>query len=167
MDDQVAVRRGEQGETRAWIDQHVGDHPYGVDVVMPVKSVDREQGLSDTKSLGADLRSYISDAHWDYVHKILADHGVTDEPEEENDGSPLAQGVLGWTEATGAPQVGQKVPDFTLADTNGNKVSLGQLLGKGDSPASPSNVTGQASPVGTSTGTPPKAVLLVFYRGYW
>src|SRR3954468_7146377 len=32
--------------------------------------------------------------------------------------------------ATNAPQVGQKVPDFTLADTNGNKVSLGQLLGK-------------------------------------
>src|SRR5436305_10818039 len=25
--------------------------------------------------------------------------------------------------AAGAPQVGQKVPDFTLADTNGNKVS--------------------------------------------
>ena len=52
--------------------------------------------------------------------------------------------------ATNAPQVGQKVPDFTLADTNGNKVSLGQLLGKADGSA-----------------TPTKAVLLVFYRGYW
>ena len=31
-----------------------------------------------------------------------------------------------------APQVGQKVPDFTLADTNGNKISLGQLLGKAE-----------------------------------
>src|ERR1700759_2493272 len=28
-----------------------------------------------------------------------------------------------------APQVGQKVPDFTLSDTNGSKVSLSQLLG--------------------------------------
>jgi hypothetical protein len=79
--------------------------------------------------------------------------------------------------ANGAPQVGQKVPDFTLADTSGNKVSLGQLLGKADSPvsASASNTAGQATPVGLSTATPtgmsaatpPKAVLLVFYRGYW
>jgi hypothetical protein len=71
--------------------------------------------------------------------------------------------------ATGAPQVGQKVPDFTLADTNGNKVSLGQLLGKADSSvsASANNTADQAAPVGISAATPPKAVLLVFYRGYW
>ncbi len=72
-------------------------------------------------------------------------------------------------EATAAPQVGQKAPDFTLADTNGNKVSLGQLLGKADASASASanSATGQASPAGISAATPPKAVLLVFYRGYW
>ena len=29
-----------------------------------------------------------------------------------------------------APQVGQKVPDFTLADTSGNKVSLGSVAGQ-------------------------------------
>jgi hypothetical protein len=71
--------------------------------------------------------------------------------------------------AAGAPQVGQKVPDFTLADTSGNKVSLGQLLGKADTSASASanNAAGQATPVSMSTATPPKAVLLVFYRGYW
>ncbi len=45
-----------------------------------------------------------------------------------------------------APQVGQKVPDFTLADTNGKQISLAQLLG---------------------TPPAPKGVLLVFYRGYW
>jgi hypothetical protein len=76
--------------------------------------------------------------------------------------------------ATNAPQVGQKVPDFTLADANGNKVSLGQLLGKAGpsisasaTPVYTSNVSGQTFPVGLSTATPPKAVLLVFYRGYW
>jgi hypothetical protein len=71
--------------------------------------------------------------------------------------------------ATGAPQVGQKVPDFTLADTNGNKVSLDQLLGKADAStlASANNPTGQATSAGMSAATPPKAVLLVFYRGYW
>ena len=50
---------------------------------------------------------------------------------------------------SGVPQVGQKAPDFTLADTNGQQVSLAQLL---------------STPVGNSH---PKAVLLVFYRGYW
>ena len=39
--------------------------------------------------------------------------------------------------AAGAPQVGQKVPDFTLADTSGNKVSLDQLLGKADAAMKP------------------------------
>ena len=69
--------------------------------------------------------------------------------------------------AAGAPQVGQKVPDFTLADTSGNKVSLEQLLGKGGSSASASPTNATASPVGMSAAVPPKAVLLVFYRGYW
>ena len=57
--------------------------------------------------------------------------------------------------ATGAPQVGQKVPDFTLADTSGNKVSLDQLLGKADASAASANTTpGKATPVSMSTATP-------------
>jgi hypothetical protein len=59
--------------------------------------------------------------------------------------------------ATNAPQVGQKVPEFTLADTSGNKVSLDQLLGK----------AAGLAPVAAGAATPTKAVLLVFYRGYW
>jgi NAD(P)H-dependent flavin oxidoreductase YrpB (nitropropane dioxygenase family) len=87
-----------------WIDEHVDGKPYGVDVVMPVKSVDREQGLSDTKNLGAQLRGMISQEHWDYVDKILADNGVPDLPADEaTQEGPLGEGVLGWTEATGAP----------------------------------------------------------------
>lgn len=55
-----------------------------------------------------------------------------------------------WLPASaGAPQVGQKVPDFTLTDTTGKSVSLNELL---------------TSPV---NGNAPKGVLLVFYRGYW
>jgi hypothetical protein len=51
--------------------------------------------------------------------------------------------------SSGAPQVGQKAPDFNLADTNGQQVSLSELL---------------SSPI---NGKAPKGVLLVFYRGYW
>jgi hypothetical protein len=48
-----------------------------------------------------------------------------------------------------APKVGQKAPDFALADTTGKTVSLASLL---------------ATP---ATSQPTKGVLLIFYRGYW
>ena len=51
----------------------------------------------------------------------------------------------------GAPKIGQKAPDFTLRDTGGTPVTLAQLL---------------SSPI-PGTTEPPKAVLLIFYRGYW
>jgi hypothetical protein len=55
-----------------------------------------------------------------------------------------------WLPASkGAPQVGQRAPDFTLPDTSGKPVSLNELL---------------TSPI---NGAAPKGVLLVFYRGYW
>ena len=55
-----------------------------------------------------------------------------------------------WLPASkGAPQVGQRAPDFTLADTTGKQVSLTEL---------------RTSPI---EGNAPKGVLLVFYRGYW
>ena len=54
--------------------------------------------------------------------------------------------------AGNAPLIGQKVPDFTLPDTNNNPVTLAQLLSGAEPVPSP---------------TRPKAVLLVFYRGYW
>ena len=60
--------------------------------------------------------------------------------------------------STAAPQVGQKVPDFTLPDTSGKLVSLDQLLA-----AVPSPNSSASSP----EAHVPKAVLLIFYRGYW
>jgi NAD(P)H-dependent flavin oxidoreductase YrpB (nitropropane dioxygenase family) len=87
-----------------WIDEHVDGKPYGVDVVMPVKSVDREQGLDDVSKLGEQLNSMITQEHWDYVHKILADNGVPDVSADElGREGPLGEGILGWTAATGAP----------------------------------------------------------------
>jgi hypothetical protein len=52
-------------------------------------------------------------------------------------------------ESAAAPQVGQRVPDFTLPDSTGQSVSLTQLFS------------------GSEGKEPPKALLLVFYRGYW
>ena len=85
-----------------WIDEHVDGKPYGVDIVMPVKTLDRDAGLTDEAGLATTLRGMISQEHWDFVDHLLADHGATPPPEEEG-GSAVSQGVLGWTAATGAP----------------------------------------------------------------
>jgi hypothetical protein len=64
--------------------------------------------------------------------------------------------------ATAAPQVGRKVPDFTLADTSGKPVSLDQLLAAAS--ATPSGLPPSSEAFSSAA---PKAVLLIFYRGYW
>ena len=51
--------------------------------------------------------------------------------------------------SAGAPQVGQRLPEFTLSDSSGQQTSLSQLF------------------AASADGSQPKAVLLVFYRGYW
>ena len=51
--------------------------------------------------------------------------------------------------STGAPQVGQKAPEFTVTDINNKPVALTELL---------------TQPINNK---PAKGVLLIFYRGYW
>lgn len=52
-----------------------------------------------------------------------------------------------------APHVGQNVPAFTLADTKNRPVTLTELLA--------------GNSVDSDSAAAPKAVLLIFYRGYW
>ncbi len=54
--------------------------------------------------------------------------------------------------SAGAPRIGQKAPEFTLKNTSGQTISLAQML---------------SIPIDSPSGKAPKAVLLVFYRGYW
>jgi hypothetical protein len=54
--------------------------------------------------------------------------------------------------SAGAPRIGQTASDFTLADTSGQAVSMAQLF---------------APPARDAQTATPKAVLLIFYRGYW
>jgi NAD(P)H-dependent flavin oxidoreductase YrpB (nitropropane dioxygenase family) len=90
----------------SWIDENCGGKPYGVDVVMPVKSADRDAGLHESRDLSRQLYGMIDQAHWDYADKILADHGVPALPDDDDaSGDPLSSGVLGWTEATGTPLI--------------------------------------------------------------
>src|SRR4051794_40344949 len=55
-----------------WIDENVDGKPYGVDVVMPVKTADRDAGLG-IDDLATGLKGMISEAHWEYTEKVLRD----------------------------------------------------------------------------------------------
>ncbi len=83
----------------AWIDDHIGDHPYGVDIVIPNKYEGMDADLSG-EELSEMLRKMVPQQHLDFAKKILADHGV---PTDDADSHALQ--LLGWTEATATPQV--------------------------------------------------------------
>lgn len=83
----------------AWIDDHIGDHPYGVDIVIPNKYEGMDADLSG-EELSEMLRKMVPQQHLDFAKKILADHGV---PTGDADSHALQ--LLGWTEATATPQV--------------------------------------------------------------
>ena len=59
-----------------------------------------------------------------------------------------------FPEAKNSPQIGQRAPEFSLVDSNGENFTLAQLL---------------STPITNSGGAAraTKGVLVVFYRGYW
>jgi NAD(P)H-dependent flavin oxidoreductase YrpB (nitropropane dioxygenase family) len=83
-----------------WIDDHIGDHTYGVDIVIPNKYEGMDANLSGDE-LAEMLRNMVPQQHLDFARKLLSDHGVP-LPEQGEDNSLQ---LLGWTEATATPQV--------------------------------------------------------------
>ena len=83
----------------AWIDEHVGDKPYGVDIVIPGKYEGMDE--MDPAKLADTLRAMVPKEHLEFADKVLADAGVPDLPAEEDNRMQL----LGWTEASALPQI--------------------------------------------------------------
>jgi len=83
-----------------WIDDNIGDRPYGVDIVIPNKYEGMNSDMSG-EELAEMLRKMVPQEHLDFGRKVLADHGVP--VDESTDGDALQ--LLGWTEATATPQV--------------------------------------------------------------
>jgi NAD(P)H-dependent flavin oxidoreductase YrpB (nitropropane dioxygenase family) len=81
-----------------WIDEHIGDKPYGVDIVIPGKY--EGMGETDPAKLEEMLRAAIPPQHRQFVKKLLSDAGVPELPAEERHHE-----LLGWTAATANPQV--------------------------------------------------------------
>jgi NAD(P)H-dependent flavin oxidoreductase YrpB (nitropropane dioxygenase family) len=82
-----------------WIDDHVGDAPYGVDIVIPGKYEGMDE--MDPEKLAESLRAMVPKEHLDFADGLLADAGVPDLPPEEDERMRL----LGWTEASALPQI--------------------------------------------------------------
>jgi len=83
----------------AWIDEHIGDKPYGVDIVLPNKY--QGAGEMDLGKMTQTLNDMIPEQHRKFVHQILDDHEVPELPADED----LGSGLMGWNAATAYPQV--------------------------------------------------------------
>jgi len=79
-----------------WIDEKIGDTPYGVDIVIPQKYEGMDQ--VDPDKLEEQLEAMVPQEHRDFAEKLLKDHGVPECPPEAGE-----MGLLGWTEATAIP----------------------------------------------------------------
>ncbi len=82
-----------------WIDEHVGDKRYGVDIVIPGKY--EGMGELDAGKLEEHLQAAIPAEHRAFAESILERHGVPRLPEGER---PVGE-LLGWTVATATPQI--------------------------------------------------------------
>jgi len=73
-----------------WIDEHVGDKPYGVDIVMPAKYVGKGGGSEASID---NLSSLIPQEHREFVDKVLAEHHVPEVPPDVDTGTLKAAGL--------------------------------------------------------------------------
>jgi len=82
-----------------WIDEHIGDKPYGVDIVIPNTDRTAVEDV-DFEELQKQFEALVPQEHRDFAAKVLREHGVPELPPEEEH-----RDLLGWTAATAAPQV--------------------------------------------------------------
>ena len=82
-----------------WIDEHIGEYPYGVDTVIPQKYEGMDE--KNPEQLLESLQKMIPDGHRKFVEDLLSANGVPEAPETNG---PKG-GLLGSTEATAEPQI--------------------------------------------------------------
>ncbi|MFI9202499.1 NAD(P)H-dependent flavin oxidoreductase [Streptomyces sp. NPDC053048] len=76
-----------------WLHAHTEGLPYGLDVVMPAKTV---EGVTE-----ADVEAMIPTAHREFVRKTLAEHGVPGLPDGEGSGWR----ITGWLDEVARTQL--------------------------------------------------------------
>jgi len=81
-----------------WIDDHVGDRPYGVDIIIPNKYEGQDE--RDPEKLRALISARIPLGYRDFARKVLAEAGVPELPP-----GTIVEDRLSMTEATSTPLV--------------------------------------------------------------
>ena len=81
-----------------WLDAHIGDRPYGIDVVIPQKHEGKGSGVTDIAAFEALLAKMIPEGHKAFRDRVLAENGVPELPPDAE-----RMGLLGWTETSAAP----------------------------------------------------------------
>lgn len=94
-----------------WIDEHVGDKPYGVDIVMPAKYVGKGGGTDASVEHLAEL---IPQEHRDFVDRVLAEHGVPELPPDVETGTLKAAGLNVDLEGPGQVEVSLAHPKVRM-----------------------------------------------------
>ena len=92
------IARASSRSSSTWLDEHVGDNPYGVDIVIPGKY--EGMGEIDPVKLEAELRAMVPDEHRD----LRQQHPGRPRRARARR-RPRARELLGWTAATAAPLV--------------------------------------------------------------
>ncbi len=126
-----------------WIDEHIGDKPYGVDIVLPAKY--DGAGEMDLDKLTGQLQSMIPDEHRQFVREMLDKHDVPELPPDEE----LGSGLMGWNAATAVPQVEEIL-------RHDNAVMVANALGT-PPPDLVEQIQASGRAVGALCGTPAQA----------
>ncbi len=92
----------------AWIDEQVGDKPYGVDFAMPASYVGKGGGQAASVET---LRAMIPDDVWKFANGILEEHGVPPLPPDFEERKTKAAGL-------GVDEEGPGQVDVSLAHKN-------------------------------------------------
>jgi NAD(P)H-dependent flavin oxidoreductase YrpB (nitropropane dioxygenase family) len=84
-----------------WIDEHVGDKPYGVDIIVPAKYTGIEQGGLSRK----DLAAMIPEEHRRFLDEMMAKYGVEELPTDDAEPARRRGGgtddVMGFSHESG------------------------------------------------------------------
>jgi NAD(P)H-dependent flavin oxidoreductase YrpB (nitropropane dioxygenase family) len=65
----------------SWIDEHIGDKPYGLDLIVPTSMANKDESMS-----ADEIGSMISDEHKNFAAGILARHNIDTADIYENQG---------------------------------------------------------------------------------
>jgi NAD(P)H-dependent flavin oxidoreductase YrpB (nitropropane dioxygenase family) len=121
-----------------WIENEVGDKPYGVDLLVPAKYVGSEEGgLSGNK-----LAEMIPSEHRQFVNDLLAKYGVPPLPEDEK--ISATGGLLSWSHKGAQPLMDVAfahktrlianalgpAPDYMVQHAHEHDVVVAGLVGK-------------------------------------